>query len=257
MTYQTLLYGVEERLCRITLNRPERRNPLGRTAITELNEAFTQVEVDPEVRVVVLTGAGEAFCAGGDLREFAELAEHPERADEDTRMTMDLLTRAWRLAKPLIAAVNGPAYGGEMGLVAACHLAVASERARFALTEINVGLFPLTILPFVRGALGDRLTLERALTGRTIDANEAHRLGLVTKVVSHKALDSAALQVARRLGSRSPLAVRTGLAAFRETGSMTVEAAQRHLHSARVALLRSKEAGEGARAFLEKREPRW
>jgi len=257
MTYGTLLYDVRERLCRITLNQPERRNPLGRTAIAELREALTQAEADPAVRAVVLTGAGEAFCAGGDLREFADLSAHPERAEEDTRMTMDLLTRAWRLAKPLVAAVNGAAYGGGMGLVAVCHLAIASQRARFALTEINVGLFPLTILPFVRAALGDRVTLELALTGRTIEANEARRLGLVMDVVSPEALHDSALRLAQSLGSRSPLAIRTGLAAFRETSAMTVEAALQHLHRARVALLQSEDAREGARAFLEKREPRW
>ncbi len=257
MKFQTLLYTVQDRIGRITLNQPERRNPLSRTAVAELLDAFTRAEADPQVRAVMLTAAGEAFCAGGDLREFAAMGEQPTQANEDTTITMEFLTRMWRLNKPLVGAINGAAYGGGMGIVAACHLAVASDRARFGLTEINVGLFPLTILPVLRAAIGDRPTLELALTGRTIDVIEALRLGLVSWVVPHDALEVEAWELARRLAARSPLAVRTGLAAFRETASMDVEAALRRLHPIRVMLLRSEDAREGARAFLEKREPRW
>jgi len=257
MTFQTLGYAVEDRVCRITLNQPERRNPLGRVAIAELLAALATAEADPQVRAVVLTGAGDAFSAGGDLREFAELAAHPPQADEDTRLTVECLTRAWRLAKPLIGAVNGAAYGGGMGLVSVCHVAIASERARFGLPEIGVGLFPLTILPVVRAAIGDRPALELALTGRSIDAAEALRLGLVSRVVPHEALDAEVRDLARRLAAYSPLAVTTGLAACRDTASMDVETAMRHLRPIRATLLLSDDAREGARAFLEKRQPRW
>lgn len=255
--YQTLQYEARARVGRITLNQPERRNPLSRAAVAELGDVLGRAAADPQVRVLVLAGAGEAFCAGGDLREFAALAERPEQAGEDTHAAISLMMLLWGLRKPVVGAVNGAAYGGGLGLVAACHLAVASERARFALTEINVGLFPLTILPVVRSAVGDRTTLDLALTGRVIDAEEARHIGLVSRVVPHDSLGEAVAQLAFGLAARSPEAVEVGLAAYRETAFMDVRAAFRHLEPIRVALLQGDDAREGVRAFLEKRSARW
>lgn len=254
--YQTLQYEALARVGRITLNQPERRNPLSRAAVAELTDVLGKAAVDPQVRVVVLAGAGEAFCAGGDLREFAAVPEHPKQVEKDTRAAISLMTQLWEMRKPVVGAVGGAAYGGGVGLAAACHLTVASARARFALTEINVGLFPLTILPIVRRVIGDRAALELALTGRVIDADEARRIGLVSRVVPHDSLREAVAQLAAQLAARSPQAVEVGLAAFRETAFMDVEAAFRHLEPIRVALLQGDDVREGARAFLEKRSAR-
>lgn len=258
MTYQTILYELKDHIGTITLNQPERRNPLGDVVIAELLDAFTRAEQDPEARVVLLTGAGDVFSAGGDQREFADRLGQPAAVTyDDGRKTGEFLIRAWKLTKPLVGVVNGGAYGGGVALVAACHIAVASERAVFGLTEIRLGLFPMTILPVVRAAIGDRKTLELALTGRVITVEEALSIGLVNRVVPHEQLHVAAWDLAQGLASRSPLAVRLGLIAFQESTHMDTETAVRHLHTLRTVLLQSEDAHEGAAAFLEKREPRW
>ena len=258
VTYQTVLYEVKEHVGLITLNQPERRNPLGDVVIAELLDVFTRAEQDPEVRVLLLTGAGEAFSAGGDQREFAaRLAQPAAQTYADGRKTGEFLIKVWKLTKPLVGAVNGGAYGGGVALVAASHLAVASERAVFGITEIRFGLFPMTILPVVRAAIGDRKTLELALTGRVIDAAEALNIGLVSRVVPHEQLHAAAWELAQEIASRSPLATHLGLIAFQESTHMDTETAIRHLHTLRAVLLQSEDAHEGATAFLEKREPRW
>ncbi len=258
MTYQTILYEVREHVGSITLNQPERRNPLGDTVVAELLDALTRAEADPLVHALLLTGAGEVFSAGGDQREFAaRLAQPATQTYTDGRRSGEFLTRVWKLTKPLVGAVNGGAYGGGAALVAACHLAVASDRAVFGLTEIRVGLFPMTILPVMRAAIGDRLTLDLALSGRVIDAAEALRIGLVSRVVPHEQLPTAAWELAQEIASRSPLAVRLGLIGFQESTHMDTEAAVRHLHTLRAVLLQSEDAHEGATAFLEKRKPVW
>ena len=258
MTYQTILYELKDNVGSITLNQPERRNPLGDAVITELLDVFTRAEQDPEVRVLLLTGAGETFSAGGDQREFAaRLAQPAAQTYSDGRKTGEFLIKAWKLTKPLVGAVNGGAYGGGVGLVAACHLAVASEKAKFGITEIRFGLFPMTILPIIRAAIGDRRTLDLALTGRVIDAAEALAIGLVSRVVPHEQLHAAAWELAQGIASRSPMATRLGLIAFQESTHMDTETALRHLHTLRAVLLQSEDAHEGATAFLEKREPQW
>ncbi len=258
MIYGTILYDVKDHVSTITLNQPERRNPLGDAVIAELLDAFTRAEQDPEVRVLLLTGAGEVFSAGGDQREFADRLGQPAIATyDDGRKTGEFLVRVWKLTKPLVGAVNGGAYGGGVALVAACHMAMASERAVFGVTEIRFGLFPMTILPVLRAAIGDRRTLELALTGRVIDAAEALSIGLVSRVVPHDQLHTAAWELAQGIASRSPLAVRLGLIAFQESTHMDTETAVRHLHTLRAVLLQSEDAHEGAAAFLEKRQPVW
>ncbi|OLO26061.1 hypothetical protein PZ61_0235675 [Streptomyces sp. MNU77] len=236
------------RVLTVTLDRPERRNALNRELRAALADTLKEFEADPELRVMVLTGAGTAFCSGADLRELAD-GRRDRRGDAS-------FFRAAR-TKPVIAAVNGPAVGGGFELVLACDLAVASERARFALTEAQRGLFAAGggawRLPRVVGA---RQALYVLLTGEVVHARRAAELGLVNTVVAHEALEAESARLARRVADAGPRAVTHTLRVVAgATGDH--EELWRLSDASADAVNGSPEAREGARAFLEKRAPAW
>src|SRR5438105_4724909 len=163
------------RLLQLTLNRPDKRNALNAALCRAIIDAVTHAAADRSVGAIVLSGEGKAFCAGMDLKEMAE--------DDDTSrvdvLHEQLFTLGARIGKPLVAAVQGAALGGGTGLVANCHVVIAGEDAIFGLTEIRLGLWPFLIFRSVMAALGERRTIELALTGRTFSAAEAREIGLV------------------------------------------------------------------------------
>jgi enoyl-CoA hydratase/carnithine racemase len=245
-------------VARAILNDPERRNAMSYSMISELVAAFRDLDADPEVRAVVLTGAGEHFSAGADLREFAaELKQNAARHWESGALWEQLFSFVPAMAKPVVAAVQGYALGGGCGLVALCDLAVASDDAKLGMTEINVGLFPLLVLPALQRAVGERWARELALTGAIIDAAEAHRIGLVNRLVSRAQVPAAALELAAALASRSPEAIRLGKHVLATTQDMTYAQAIAFARSARVTFLLSEGLREGVEAFVSKRTPKW
>ena len=258
MADPTVTLAIDGAIARVALNDPARRNALSYTMVQELIQALRRVDDDRSVRVVLLTGAGAHFSAGANLREFAAEVDEPAvRHWESGALWEDLFTLIPRMSKPVVAAVQGYALAGGCGLVALCDLALAGDDAKFGMTEIRIGLFPLLVLPALRGAVGGKRALEMALLGEMIDAAEALRIGLVGRVVPAARLEETALDMCRALADKSPDAVRMGKHAFWATADMTYPQALALARDLRVAYLQSDSLREGITAFLEKRKPRW
>ena len=206
--------ATENRVRHITLNRPEKRNALSAALCRELATAIEEADRDPEIGAVMLTANGSCFCAGMDLGEVrADLEEEINDAHEQ------IFTIGARIATPLIAAVHGPALGGGTGLAANCHIVIASENATFGLTEIRLGLWPFLVYGAVEAAVGERRTVELALTGRIFEAAEGWELGLVHEVTDDPQARAAA--VAQMIAGQSSIAIRTGLAFVQEVRGKT------------------------------------
>jgi len=249
-------YVVSERRATITLNDPERRNPLSNAVMGELAEAMRRACQDPEARVIVLTGAGDrAFSAGGDLASGfvdAPLAGHAGRG-----ALVDLVRAMRRCAKPIVARVNGHALGGGFGLVAASDIAVAVDDAALGTPEIDVGLWPMMITAVLQPLVPRRALLEMMLLGRRFDAVEAERLGIVNQVVARHDLDRTVDATVAALLAKSPAAIALGKSAFYAVADMDVDTALDHLHTGLTAIAMTEDAAEGVSAFVEKRHPDW
>lgn len=255
--YRTILVGQDGPTATITLNAPARKNPLGPEMVNELCWALDDAKDDASVRVVVLTGAGGAFSAGGDLKQMSGGAEGgpeplPHRGDY-----VDLLLRFTTLGKPTIARVPGIAMGGGLGLVASCDFAIACESATFGTPEIKRGLFPMMIMAVLRRVVSRRRLLDMMLLGEKLDAREAERIELISRAVPDAELDTAVSALAGKLASQSPTATRMGLAAFHTQADRDLASALPYLRDQLVALLGTDDAREGLMAFLEKRAPQW
>jgi methylglutaconyl-CoA hydratase len=245
-------------VARLLLNDPERRNAMSYGMIGELVAALRELDADPAVRAIVLTGEGEHFSGGANLREFAtELSRSAARHWESGAVWEQLFSLVPAMAKPVVAAVQGYALGGGCGLVALCDLAVASDDAKLGMTEINVGLFPLLVLPALQRAVGPRRARELALTGAIIDAGEAHRIGLVNRVAPRAQVAAVAGEIAAALAARSPEAIKLGKHVLATTQDMTYAQAIAFARGARVTYLLSDGLREGVEAFVNKRTPKW
>jgi len=255
--FETLLYDVAEKVATITVNRPERRNALSWTVMTELREALAKAKADPEVRVVVLTGAGDkAFSAGADLSGMAAGASPAELHDARGEMTR-LFREAWELSKPTIAKVRGYALAGGFGLALMCDVVIAAEDAQFGTPEIDVGLWPMMItVPMLR-SMPPKRVLELQMTGRRVGAAEALEIGFVNRVVPVTELDAAVDQLAGVLAAKSPSVMKLGRDAFYGVLDQSGEDALRLLHAGLTVVTQTEDAAEGIRAFQEKRAPVW
>jgi enoyl-CoA hydratase/carnithine racemase len=251
--YETLLVSQDGHIVTLTFNNPEKKNPLSQELVNELLWALDDAESDASVRVIVLTGAGNAFSAGADLKGMtAGRSKLAKKGEFD-----DLLLRFDSLQKPVIARIPGYVMGGAMGIVACCHFAVACQSAVLATPEIKRGLFPMMIMAVLRRVVPSRELLKLMLLGEKISAAEAKDIGLVTEVVPDAELDERVMELAGRLAKQSPTAMRMGLHAFNEQRKMSVQEALPFLREQLYALLASEDAKEGLAAFFEKREPRW
>jgi len=253
--YRHLSIEKADRIATLVMCRPERKNALSPQMINELLWALDDLRVDPEVRVVVLTGAGEAFCAGADLSQMTG-------PDEDSPLTpkgdfAQLLLRFPRMQKPVVAKVNGAALGGGLGLVGSCPFAIAAESAVLGTPEILRGLFPMQIMAVLERLVPRRQLLEMMLLGRTVNAATAASWGLVTRAVPDTQLDAAVVTLARELADRSPTAMRMGLDAFATQTGKPLEEALPYLRGQLEELLGKEDALEGLTAFLQKRAPVW
>jgi enoyl-CoA hydratase/carnithine racemase len=240
---------------RITLNNPARRNAIGPTMINELLYALADGMDDPDVRSVVLTGAGVAFCVGGDFGQFTSKSGEP--ALDPKGNFADLLLAIMNAKKPVVARVNGHALGGGLGLVAASHFAIGVRRAKLGTPEIDVGLFPMMIMAVLQRHVPRRRLLEMMLFGKQMDADEAARSGLLNKVVEDDGLDAAVEEVTSTIASKSPMTVRLGLEAFAAQDDLDLETALPMLSERLAGCLATDDAREGLTAFLEKRPPKW
>jgi enoyl-CoA hydratase len=257
MDWETLLYERRDGIGYLTLNRPEKLNALNRKVMDELDACFQTLREDSEVRVVILTGAGEkAFAAGAEIKELAELS--PVEGKEFARRGQEVLDCIENLGKPVIAAVNGYALGGGCELAMACTLRLASENARFGQPEVKLGIIPgyagTQRLPRL---VGKGRALEVLLSGEPVTAQEAYRLGLVNQVVAPNELMAAAEALARKIMANAPLAVRFALEAVNHGMQVTEEEGQ-FLEATLFGLCcATEDMKEGTRAFLEKRPARF
>lgn len=248
--YATILVSEAGPVARITLNRPEKRNPIGPSTCGELVQALTEIKARPELRVVVLTGAGTVFSAGGDLAGM-------QAGTGPTASLVDLLLAMHELNKPIIAMVNGPALAGGLGLMVACDVVIAADTAQFGTTEIAVGLWPMMITAEITRSVGRKRTLDMMLTGRKLDAAEALACGLVTRVVPAAELEAATQALASEIAERSPAAIALGLSAFYRSQDMELAPQLRFLEGELGRVLALDDAREGIAAFLGKRKPVW
>lgn len=249
-------YAVQNGQARLTIDRPRARNALSAAVVQGLMGALDKADADPEVRVVVLTGAGEkVFCAGGDLGSMGDggfLATH------DSRRAYGLLLRRLQdLRKPSVARVNGHALAGGLGLVLACDLAVAVESAELGTPEIDVGLFPMQVLALLQRHLGRKRALELVLTGDRLPAREALALGLLNRVVPAAELDGAVDALAGKLAGKSQAVLALGRRAFFAAEDLPLPPALELLASQLSLNVMAEDAAEGVAAFLEKRPPKW
>ena len=254
-----LQYDVAEHVVTVTLDRPEVKNALNRELYARLEEAFRQAHRDPEVRCVVLTGAGSAFCSGDDVREIM-LGEKPAIAEPIVRDAKPRPTPAAMAVlecdKPVIAAVNGAAVGWGMDLTLFCDIRIASERARFGELFIKRGLVSdiggLWRLPQI---VGPSRAAELLFTGDIIDAAEAERIGLVSRVVPHEELMPAALELARKIAGNPPIAMRYMKQGLRMSVAGDARDIGAYVMQSLAYLFTTEDHREGALSFVEKREP--
>jgi enoyl-CoA hydratase len=255
MSYQTLLYAVENRVAVVTVNRPDKLNALNGQAKTELRELFAALRLDSAVDVVIVTGAGEkSFVAGTDIGELTGLnldsgREFAQRGQE----VFDLIEN---LGKPVIAAVNGYALGGGCELALACHIRLASETARFGQPEVNLGIMPgYGGTQRLARVIGKGRAMEMILTGVPIDAHEAHRIGLVNKVYPQADLMPKARVMAALIGTMGQRAIHFALEAVNAAGDTALNVGLGLEATLFGECCDTEDFKEGTRAFLEKRKP--
>ncbi len=254
--YSTIAFDdTQSPIAKITLNRPEKRNPIGPATNGELVHALRRVQEDPSLVVAVLTGAGKAFSAGGDLSMMS--GQGGAESPIPPASLVDLLTAMHDLGKPIIAMVNGHALAGGLGLMVACDLVIASEEATFGTTEIKVGLWPMMITAEICRNIGRKKTLELMLTGKRISAEEAERIGLVNRAVPASELEKETMELAAEIAEKSPATMALGLRSFYAVQDMEYEAALRHLEGELGKVIALEDAAEGLAAFFQKRKPVW
>ena len=245
------IYEVRGPAAWITLNRPEKRNAIGDDMIAALLADFDRAMADEAVRVIVLTGAGSAFCAGADLKGGGVSASEGETP------FVTLLKRIWNAPKPVLGRINGHAFGGGVGLAAACDLTVAADTAQLSFSEVRIGVVPAMISVVVLPKIGIQNAMWLFLTGERFGAARAVELGLLHRAVPAAELDAAVDEVIEMVRQGGPNAIGAAKRLVREVPQMGMDEAFRHTAEIITGLFASEEAEEGMRAFAEKRRPRW
>jgi methylglutaconyl-CoA hydratase len=260
MAYSHLDLSTDARgVTRVALNRPATLNAFDEELIAQLADAFTALDADPAVRVVVLAAEGRVFCAGADIGWMQRAAANDDAANlADARRFAAMLDSLARCRKPVVARVQGAAYGGGVGLACASDIVVAGARAKFCVSEAKFGILPAVIGPYLVGAVGLRQAKRLALTMAVVQADEALRLGLVHSVAADEALDAAVEEVVAMLLAGGPQALAEIKALFAQLADGPVTADARELTAQTISRVRATdEAREGFAAFMDKRPPAW
>lgn len=252
MTYETLLFEKRDTICVVTLNRPERLNAINVQLVLDLEDVLQNLEEDEEARCVILTGAGRGFCAGADIKEMAD----PKAKMLPTGKPLAFFNRLEDLTKPVIAAINGPCNGGGLELALCCDFRLASEAASFGFGEVKIGVIPAgggtARLPRL---IGPGLAKEFLYFGDRIDGKEAHRIGLVNRVVAAEELMPEATRWAEGLAERPPLSIRWLKSCVNRGMQMDLLGAIDYEAKCAALLMNTEDRMEGIRAFVEKRKP--
>lgn len=255
MAYQGILVEVRPPQGVIVLNQPEKRNPLSMAVVAEITAAIHELESNPAVRAIVITGAGKAFSAGADLRTFLDRSPMQDRNEYNNFVELHRVIP--QLTKPVIAKVNGLALGGGVVLAALCDITIASDRAQMAYTEVDRGIGLGVSMTTLRRSAPRKKAFELAVRAHRIDAHEAERLGLVTRVVPHDELDAAVDELVNELAAKSPVALAFAKEVFYAVEDIPYHAAIERGRDLRVISRTSEDSREGIAAFLEKRKPQW
>ncbi len=250
----TLLIERSDDVLRLTINRPEKRNAINDEAIIAMQAAFDEASRDPEIRAIVLTGAGDkAFCSGADLGSGVFEFDYSEPFSNYA----NLLRTARRATVPVIGRINGYCLAGGMGLLAICDMAVASSTVKFGLPEVKVGLFPMQVAALMQSMIPARKFAEMCYTGEMLTADEALSCDLINYVAAPEELDAKTDWLVQRVVSKSPSAIRRGKYALNATAGMTFEQSISFLESQIGLMPQTRDAKEGLAAFAEKRTPKW
>ncbi|MFG3695376.1 gamma-carboxygeranoyl-CoA hydratase [Stutzerimonas stutzeri] len=259
-TFNTIeLEYAEKGFATLWLNRPEKNNAFNAEMIRELVLAIDQVQANKNLRFLLLRGRGKHFCAGADLAWMQQSAQLDFNANlNDARELAELMYSFYHLKLPTLAVVQGAAFGGAVGLVACCDMAIGAHDALFSLSEVRIGLAPAVISPFVVKAMGERAARRYAMTGERFSGERARELGLLSETYAAAELDDALHGWLDNLMLNSPQAMRASKDLLREASSASVSPALRRYTENAIARIRvSPEGQEGLNAFLEKRKPRW
>ncbi len=253
---EMLLIDVDAGICKITLNRPTQYNALSVAVLTALQNALDEIAENKMIRAVIIAANGKAFCAGHDLKEI--------RSSEDQEFHQSLFAQCGRvmqtinqLPQPVIAQVNGIATAAGCQLVATCDLAIAADSARFAVSGINLGLFCSTPAVALSRNVHRKQAMQMLLTGDFIDAITAQQYGLINEIVPVDQLESATLELAKKISGKSPLAIEMGKKLFYQQLNMDLSAAYGAASESMACNMDSEDAREGIDAFIEKRQPEW
>ena len=256
--FTTISYSLENKIAKINLARPEVHNAFNEVMITELTEVFSRISQDDTVRVVVITGNGDSYCAGADLNWMKKMINFSYQQNLDDSLKLaELFYLMYSLPKPIIARVNGAAIGGGTGLVAVCDIAIAAEKAKFSLSEVKLGLVPACISPYVIRKVGEGRCREFFLTGERLTANRALDLGLVNQVVPLESLDQAVGEKVNQLISSGPKAIAMCKELLKKVPGMSFDEAKTYTADMIASMRIGDEGQEGMNAFLEKRKPKW
>lgn len=241
----------------LTLNRPQARNALSQSMLEALSATLAALAADESVRVVVIAGAGPAFCAGHDLKELRTAGYERGYTEALFAKCAEVMTAIVRLPKPVIARVHGIATAAGCQLVASCDLAVAAEDARFATPGVNIGLFCSTPMVALSRTIAPKQAMQMLLTGDLIDAVTALRFGLVNELAPADLLETRTAALARQIAAKSPLTLAIGKEAFYRQAELPLDAAYAYTREVMVRNLAATDAREGIDAFIDKRPPVW
>jgi enoyl-CoA hydratase/carnithine racemase len=260
--YETIAYDVTDHVARITLNRPEARNALNERMTEELLDVLDRAKAADDVRVIVLTGAGDkAFCAGADLGGLGAQLSEPVEGDGGDLLRESgpyrLFTAVPRLGKPIIARLAGHAIAGGLGLAVACDLVIAADDVELGTPEVNVGLWPMMIMAIINRNVPPKQAFKLYYTGRHVTAREGVELGLITEAVPRDRLDARVGELAAAIAAKSPIGLRMGRDAFFAIDRLPFDDQVAFLLGRLRALAGTDDAAEGVTAFLERRPPRF
>jgi methylglutaconyl-CoA hydratase len=257
-THISVERSFQDRIATITLQRPQVHNAFNAQVIQDLMTAFTELSTDERLHAVVLTGAGPSFSAGADINMMREATSYTEEQNlKDALALSDLLYTINLFPCPVVARVNGTAMGGGVGLVAVCDIAIAAESARFAFSEVKLGIAPAVISPYVIRKIGEGNARVLFVTGERFSAARAHSIGLVHAVVPLEQLDDAVQKALNELLTSAPGALRACKTLALSVGHMSHEEARLYTAETIARLRIGDEGQEGLQAFLEKRKPGW
>jgi len=257
MSYTTIQLSYDLQLATITLNRPDKRNAISYELIEELLHALDEVTASSAL-VLILTGAGKAFCSGMDLDNLKQLLGRSPEQDLQESETMARLFRSlYEFPKPTIAAVNGAAIAGGCGLATLCDFTLAVPEAKFGYTETRIGFVPAIVSTFLLRQIGEKHARNLLLTGRIITADEAWRLGMVNEIVAPDKLPERARELAAQLMENSPVSLACTKRLLSDLGSKELDAQLRSAVKENAAVRATQDFREGISSFLEKRKPRW